>query len=236
MLAAPPGIRVFYPTPNRGDNAPMGLIQSLTGAISFGTGAAVGVDTGVRISFLKQPRPLPHQWSALLDHPLRLRYRDPAATLGPYGIAAGMHLLDLGCGTGTFTVEMARLVGETGKVHAVDIQKPMLDKAKARVEAAGLGNRVVFHHSGAYRLPLPDQSIDLALLIATLPEIPDRVQALNEVRRVLKDDGRLVLSEEMLHPAYVPASLERRWLRLTGFRYAGQLGTPFCYSLVYAKG
>ncbi len=218
----------------------MGLLQSLTSTVTntacLAAGTALGCQVGLRYSFLREPRPFPHQWAGLLEHPLRLKYREPTATLGPYGIAPGMQVMDLGCGTGLFTEAMARLVGPEGRVHAVDIQAPMLERTRVRLQEAGLTARVELHHAGAYHLPLPDDSLDLVVAIATLPQIPDRIQALNELRRVLKPDGRLILSDEMPLPSYVPAQTVRNWLRLTGFRYAGQMGTPFCYSLVYANG
>lgn len=207
----------------------MGLLNIL----SFGLGVAGGTQAGLRVAYYQQPRPHPHLLASILDHPLRRRYRDPVETLGPFGLGPGMTALDLGCGTGTFSVEMARLVGQEGTVHAVDLQAEMIERAQARVEAAGLSNRVRFHQSGAYQIPLADDSVDVAVLIATLTEIPDRLLALNELRRVLKPGGRLAISEEMPHPGYVPAPVVRKWLRVAGFRYGGQRGTPFCYSLLY---
>lgn len=175
---------------------------------------------------------MPHQFGALLDHPLRLRYRAPGATLALYDIVPGMTLLDLGCGTGTFTVEMARMVGEAGTVHALDLQRGLLDRAEARVRAAQPDAPVEFHHAGAERLPLPDSSCDLIVMIATLAQVPDRYGALLEARRVLKPYGRLAVSEELPDPAYVPARVVRYWLADAGFTVTDRGGNPFCYHLI----
>jgi ubiquinone/menaquinone biosynthesis C-methylase UbiE len=207
----------------------MGLLNLLT----MSAGVVAGTQIGLRYTSLKEPRPFPHQLAALLDHPVRQKFRDPVEAMAPFGIAPGSTVLDLGCGTGTFTVEMARQVGPQGTVHAVDIQSEMLDQARNRVGAAGLEGRVRFHHSGAYRLPLESESIDIAILIATLAEIPNRLLALEELRRVIRPGGRLAISEELPHPSYVPAPLVQRWLREAGFRYGGQQGTPIFYSLLY---
>ncbi len=208
------------------------MIDFLKNTVALGSGLALGSQVGLRLGFHLQPHPMPHQMAATLDHPWRMKYRNPGATLGLFGILAGMQVLDLGCGTGTFTVEMARMVGSEGVVHAVEIQRPLLERARQRLTQAGLADRVRFHHSGAYRLPLPDASIDLAVLIATLPQIPDKARALAELRRVLKPDGRLAVSEELPDPAYVPPPVTRRWLQDGGFHPAGQSGSWFCYSLV----
>lgn len=209
------------------------ITDSVLGFASLNAGALLGSQTTLRLACYRQPHPMPHQMARVLDHPLRMSYRDPASTLGEFGIAAGATVLDLGCGSGTFTQEMARLVGAEGTVHAVDIQQPLLENAQARLTAAGVADRVRFHCSGAYDLPLADQSVDLVVLVAVLGEIPDKMRALREVQRVLKPGGTLAISEELPDPAYVPAFMVSRWVEDAGFRFGGRSGTPFCYNLIY---
>lgn len=209
----------------------MGLLETL----AFGAGVLAGTQAGMRALWQRTPRPHPRVLATILEHPLRLKYREPAQTLGPFGLAEGMTVLDLGCGTGLFTGEMARQVGVTGSVQAVDIQSALVEKARQRVDVAGLSARVRFHHSGAYRLPLADESIDIAILIATFSEIPNGLLLLEELRRVLKPGGRIGISEEMPHPGYLPAAVVRSRLREAGFRYGGQQGNAFCYSLLYFR-
>ena len=198
-------------------------------------GITVGGQVGTRIAHRVRPRPYPAPLRDLLDHPVRMRYRDPVATLGPFGIGPGETVLDLGCGTGTFTVEMARQVGSNGRVHAVDIQASMVEAARERVESAGFASLVNFHHCGAYRLPLERDSVDVAIAIASLSEMPQPLFAVEEVLRVLKPGGRLAVSEEMPHAGYALQRTVRKWLQEVGFRYGGLRGTPFCYSLLYFK-
>jgi ubiquinone/menaquinone biosynthesis C-methylase UbiE len=150
-----------------------------------------------------------------------------------FGLFGGMTVLDLGCGTGLFTEEMARMVGSEGTIHAVDLQPRLLAAARRRLERVGLAQQVDFHAVGAYGLPLRDSSVDVAVLIAVLGEIPDRGRALAEVRRVLKPGARLAVSEELPDPAYVPAYLVRKWGEAAGFGYGGKSGSPFCYSTIF---
>lgn len=189
----------------------------------------------MRIACRRNPHPMPHQFANLLDHSLRMRYRDPVETLGEMGFAAGMTVLDLGCGTGTFTVEMARMVGSTGTVHAVDLQQSLLDTAADRIQQANLPAAVHFHHSGAYRLPLEQSSVDLAVVIATLSQIPDSILVLAELRRVIKAGGRLAISEELPDPAYVLPQVTRRRAEASGFGFVHQSGSPFCYTQLFVN-
>ncbi len=215
--------------------AATGLGNLLANTTLLGLGSAVGSQVTLRIHAHRQPHPLPHQMAALLDHPLRLRYRNPGDTLGLFGLGAGMTVLDLGCGTGLFTEEAARMVGPTGRVHAVDIQAPMLAAARTRVAAAGFGERVHFHHAGAYALPLENLSADVALLIAVLGEVPDRLHALLEVYRVLKPGGRLAVGEEPAHPAYMGGRTLRALAAQAGFVFVAQTGGPLAYNAVFER-
>ena len=187
----------------------------------------------MRVACHQAPRPMPHQFAKSLDHPLRMAYREPAEQLGLYGIMAGMTALDLGCGTGTFTVDMARMVGPDGTIHAIDIQEPLLERTRSRLLEQGLLDRVRLHHAGANALPLPDNSVDVAVVIAMLAEAPDRHGALLELRRVLKPEGRLAVSEEMPDPAYVFSGAIRTWAEDAGFALMAKNGTPFCYNLIF---
>lgn len=208
-------------------------MRQLTNSLLFTLGALVGSQLKLRFDTYQRPYPMPRQWGRLLAHPWRLRYRKPAETLGNFGITPNMTVLELGCGTGVFTCELAQMVGEGGHVHAVDLQAPLLLQAQQRVQTAGLQARVHFHHCGAYPLPFETSSIDLVVVVATLGQIPNKPAALRELYRVLKPGARLAVSEELPDPAYLPPPVIRRWLTAAGYRYVGQSGGPFCYNQLY---
>jgi ubiquinone/menaquinone biosynthesis C-methylase UbiE len=203
--------------------------------LAFGGGALVGLQSTLRVAHRRQPRPFPHQLSFLLDHPLRLKYRDPVGTLGLFGISPGSTVLELGCGTGQFTVEIARRVGPEGTVHAVDMQQRMLEKARQRVAAADMLGRVRFHRCGAYKLPLADESVDAAVLSAVLGQIPNRTQALIELYRVLRPGGQVGIAEEILDPSFLPEAVIRRSMEGAGFRFGAATRSPLCSSSVYYR-
>ena len=193
----------------------------------------LGADATLRATNNLRPFPFPHQLASMLDSSLRWQYLDPAEVLGMYGVNGGLTVLDLGCGTGIFTIEAARLVGEHGLVHAVDLQAAMIRRTADRVAGAGVHEQVKLHHCGAYSLPFPDDSIDVALLISTLGEIPDKSAALNELRRVLRPGARVGVTEEVLFPSHMRAATVRRWLEEAGFQFGAQHGTPICRHAVF---
>ena len=227
------------------------LLNFVANTLVTGLGAATGLQASLRASQNLRPYPLPRQFAGLLELPLRRQYLDPGEVLGMYGVNAGMEVLDAGCGTGIFTVEMARMLGgqsgsqsgsqgaspvsSQGRVHAVDLQPSMIERTQARVAEAGVGNLVQLHQVGLYDLPFADDSIDLAVLISTLGEIRDKPAALSELRRVLKPGARLGVTEEMLFTTYQLAGSARRWVEEAGFRFLAKTGSPLCYHMVFVN-
>ncbi len=212
-----------------------GIIDLFANMAMTGVGTVAGFQVSLRAAQNVQPHPMPHQFAALLEHPMRLQYLDPAEILVMYGISAEMTVLDLGCGTGLFARPAAHMVGERGRVHAVDAQRAMLAATEHGAHAEGVSSRITLHHAGAYELPLPDDSVDLAILVSTIGEIPDKPAALSELRRVLKGGARLGISEELLNPAYVLAGSVRRWAEEAGFFFVAKTGSPFCYHMAFAN-
>jgi ubiquinone/menaquinone biosynthesis C-methylase UbiE len=211
------------------------LLNFVANTLATGLGAATGLQATLRATQNLRPYPLPHQFAGLLDLPLRRQYLDPGEVLGMYGVSSGMALLDVGCGTGIFTVEMARMLGDQGHVHAVDIQPFMIERTRARVASAGIEHLVQLHQLGVYDLPLRDDTIDLAILISTLGEILDKPAALSELRRVLKPGARLGVSDELLFTTYLLSGSTRRWVEDAGFRFIAKTGSPLCYHMVFSN-
>lgn len=122
----------------------------------------------------------------------------------------GERVLEIGPGTGYYTLDMAEWVGEEGKVEIFDLQQEFLDHVINRAAERGLGN-IVPTKGDATALPYEDASMDAVVLTAVLGEIPDPGAALREIRRVLKPDGRLVLGELFGDPHFTTrASLVRQ--------------------------
>ncbi|WP_338834935.1 2-methoxy-6-polyprenyl-1,4-benzoquinol methylase, mitochondrial [Moorella humiferrea] len=100
----------------------------------------------------------------------------------------GEHILDVGCGTGNFSLELARLGVE---VTGIDISEPMLETARRKAAAAGL--ELEFLHADAMNLPFADNTFDKIVSVTALEFAPDLKAALAESYRVLKPGGRMVI-------------------------------------------
>ena len=168
----------------------------------------------------------------MLDNPIRRRYTRPV--LDRVGIRPGDIVLELGSGTGVFTVAAAQRVGPQGRFVAVDIQPEMIIQVEKRLQAAGLAN-VETHTADAYHLPLADGSVDRAFLISVLEEIPDPVRALAELSRVLKPEGILSITAEFMDPDYWFPIETIRQLQVADFALVKRFGNLWCYTLNFRK-
>jgi ubiquinone/menaquinone biosynthesis C-methylase UbiE len=138
----------------------------------------------------------------------------------------GEQVLEIGPGTGYYTLDLAEWVGEEGRVEIFDLQQEFLDHVGARAAERGLAN-IVPTQGDATALPYEDDSIDAVVLTAVLGEIPDPGAALREIRRVLKPDGRLVVGELFGDPHFTTQASLRRQAAEAGLAYESHSGNWF---------
>jgi len=110
------------------------------------------------------------------------------------GIKKGHTVLDFGCGSGTYTIPVAKMVGKKGKVYALDKDKNALDNLMKKAELGRLKNVRRMATSGELRIELPDESVDIILLFDVfhryyVPQISDRKRLLDEIYRITKTEG-----------------------------------------------
>jgi ubiquinone/menaquinone biosynthesis C-methylase UbiE len=188
-------------------------------------GAALAV-LGIALWWRKNPSACPYSQRFWVEapHPFitRARLRE---ILEP---VAGERILEVGPGTGYYTLDIAEEVGADGTVDIFDIQQEMLDHTMRRAKERGFGN-VHPTQGDAQALPYDDDSLDAAVLITVLGEIPDQDAALRELKRVLKPGGRLVTGELVGDPHYVTEGSLRTRAETAGLRFERRVGPKLGY-------
>jgi tRNA A58 N-methylase Trm61 len=136
----------------------------------------------------------------LLASPLRRWLQDPAAIIKPY-VREGMTVLEPGPGMGFFTLELARQVGPSGRIIAVDVQPRMLAGLKRRLAKAGLAERVDARLAKEDSMGLQDirGAVDFTFAIAVVHETPSASRLFGEAAAAMKTGGTLLLAEPAGH-------------------------------------
>jgi SAM-dependent methyltransferase len=198
-------------------------------AIVIGGAVAVG---GAAVWWRNNPSVCPYGlrlW-VQVPHPLITRAR-----LGEIlGTREGERVLEVGPGTGYYTLDVAEGVGPEGSVDILDLQQEMLDHTMRRAGERGLAN-VTPTQSDAAVMPYDDGSFDVAFLVTVLGEIPDQEAALRELARVLRPGGRLVVGELLGDPHYVRLGPLRLRASGAGLSYESRVGNALGYFARFAR-
>jgi ubiquinone/menaquinone biosynthesis C-methylase UbiE len=192
------------------------------------------VEIVLRIVRRFYPFPIPPYVARLIDNPIRRRIQPPDKVAEWMGVGEGMSILEIGPGPGTFTFAVARRVGETGCVYAIDIQKSVVSALRERAEQRGITN-ISVRRISAYQLPFSDQYFDRIFMVAVLGEIPDKQAALTEFKRVLKNDGLLAIGEFLPDPDYPRSKTVIAWCQESGFIFTEKFGNVLHYLLLFNK-
>ncbi|MBN2710666.1 MAG: class I SAM-dependent methyltransferase [Calditrichaceae bacterium] len=141
-------------------------------------------------------RVCPVEMAGSLDSKMRKWIQNPYSILKPY-IKEGMAVLDLGCGPGFFSIPLADMVGENGKVIAADLQEGMLQKVKKKTFGTVLDNRILFHKCDKDKIGLTGK-VDFILAYYMVHEAPDKAGLFRELKTLLNKNGKFLLVEPRL--------------------------------------
>lgn len=173
-----------------------------------------------------EPVPCPFSQVGALDSKLRGLVAGPDRLLREFGVRAGERILEVGPGTGYYSLALAQRLQPDGQLICVDIQREMLIASRERVTVHG-EVLAEFLRADAGALPIASDSMDHVLLIGVLGELPDRQRALAEIVRVLRPTGRLSVSEQLPDPDFVTKSTLRSELGRLAFREISTRGHAF---------
>lgn len=189
-------------------------------------GAAAAATLAAALWWRKNPSACPYGQRFWVEapHPLITRER-LRAVLRP---EAGERLLEIGVGTGYYSLDLAEWVAPGGTLELFDLQQKFLDHVMRAAEERGLTN-LAPTQGDATDLPFEDASIDAVVLTAVLGEIPDRTAALREIRRILKPSGRLVVGELFGDPHFTSRSSLQRLGTEVGLELTEVSGPRFGY-------
>ena len=132
-----------------------------------------------------------------LDTRFRRWMQNPKRILKPY-IKEGMTVLDFGCGPGFFSVDMAQMVGESGRVIAADLQEGMLNKLRDKIKGTELENRITLHKCEEDKIGLAE-NVNFVLAFYIVHEVVNKEGLFIEIETILKPNGQLLIVEPPFH-------------------------------------
>ena len=125
------------------------------------------------------------------DDPLRREWQNPEAILADLGVGSGATFMDIGCGTGFFAVAAAQLVGEKGKVYALDIEPQAIEKLRETADEKGFGN-LNLRVGAAEEVIFCEACADFVFYSIVLHDFDDPLKVLVNAKRMLKPTGKLI--------------------------------------------
>ena len=150
-----------------------------------------------------------------LDNRIRRWLQNPQKILKPY-IKEGMTVLDVGCGPGFFSIDMALMVGKSGRVIASDLQEGMLQKVKDKIIGTELEKRITLHKCEENKIGVSEH-VDFILLFYMVHEIPNKEEFFNEIGAILSPNGQVLIVEPPFHVSKSAFEETVRKARNTGF-------------------
>ena len=145
----------------------------------------------------RKNRVCPVERAGSLDNRIRRWVQNPQKILGPY-IREGMTVLDVGCGPGLFSIDMAQMVGESGRVIAADLQEGMLAKLREKIKETELDGRIRLHKCEENKIGVLE-NVDFVLLLYVVHEVKNKKKFFNEIVNILKTNGQILIIEPPFH-------------------------------------
>jgi len=134
--------------------------------------------------------------TASLESKIRRWLQDPHKILLPF-VREGMTALDIGCGPGFFSIELAKMVGKTGKVVAADLQDGMLQRLSLKVRGTELEERIHLVKCQQDEISVSEK-IDFGLAFWMVHEVPDQQSFFKQLKAISNETAKILLVEPKL--------------------------------------
>ena len=128
----------------------------------------------------------------------RERFRKPEDFVKQLGVSEGDRVLDYGCGIGSYSIPMARVVGGSGRVYALDIHPIAIERVQKRAEKEGLTNIETIQSD--LKTGIPNEHLDYAFLIDVWTWVSDKRGLLEEMYRIMKPSTKLIILIDHVSP------------------------------------
>jgi ubiquinone/menaquinone biosynthesis C-methylase UbiE len=179
-------------------------------------------------------RVCPVERAGSLDNTIRRWLQNPQKILRPY-IKEGMTVLDVGCGPGFFSIDMAKMVGNSGRVIASDLQEGMLQKVKAKIKGTELEERITLHKCEENKIGLSEH-VDFVMLFYMVHEVPNKEEFFNEIGTILRPNGQVLIVEPPFHVSKSAFRETVRKARNVGFADVAGPDVLFSKTVILKKG
>lgn len=182
----------------------------------------------------ERDRVCPVEFADTLDSRVRRWLQNPGKILTPF-VTEGRTALDVGCGPGFFSIELARLVGPNGRVIAADLQQGMLDKLAGKIKGTDLSARIRLVKCDKSSLNV-SEPVDFILTFYMVHEVPDQPAFFRQLFPLLREQGRYLLVEpKLFHVSREQFRDTLRHAEAVGFAFAPGPRLPFSWSAVLTK-
>jgi len=182
---------------------------------------------------MKKDHVCPWWMAYTFDNPLRRLFHKPRKMLGPY-VHEDMTVMDVGCGMGYFSIAMAKMVGDGGRVIAVDLQQKMLNIMLRRAERAGVADRIQAHLCAPRDIGLNGQ-VNFVLAFWMVHEVPDRMAFFGQLASNMTRKGRLFVAEPKFHVSLSTFQEIIMAARSTGLSVNATPDVRFSHSAIFIK-
>jgi ubiquinone/menaquinone biosynthesis C-methylase UbiE len=186
-----------------------------------------------RILHYNKKKPCPAKDAGLFNTRLRKIYQPSSMLKEGLELKPGMRVLEIGPGTGAFTTDVAKAIEPDGHLFAIDVQEEMLRLLEETLKSENIINVTPIRGDVMDQIQIESGLCDAVFAVTVLPEIPDPVIALTNIRKILKPEGLFATGEIFLDPDFPMRGTVKNWAAQAGFRFKKSLGNALRYVLVF---